>query len=147
VGCGDAACRHYLLPLEALADHVEIVGACSSRAASARRLADFVAPWSTSAIPFDSLQTMLAETRPFAVFNLTPAPVHADITAGRQSPGRSASRTFPLRRYQRAPICRTSEAISAPGRPRPPPRSVSAIETTSRPVPNDQAQGRRAHRP
>jgi predicted dehydrogenase len=96
VGCGDAAYRHYLPPLEALADHVEIVGACSSRVVSARRLADFVAPWSPSAVASDSLETMLADARPDAVFNLTPAPVHADVTAACLRAGASVYSEKPL---------------------------------------------------
>ena len=66
--------------MEALADRVQVVGASASRLASAARLTDFVATWSPEARPFESVRAMLDETRPDAVFNLTPAPVHADIT-------------------------------------------------------------------
>lgn len=81
VGCGDAAYRHYLPPLTALADRVEIVGAAATRLESARRLTEFVAGWSPAARPFDSLEAMLSETRPRAVFNLTPAPAHGEVNA------------------------------------------------------------------
>jgi predicted dehydrogenase len=109
VGCGDAAYRHYLPPLEVLADRVEIVGACSSRMASARRLAEFVAQWSPAAASFDSLETMLDSTRPEGVFNLTPAPAHADVTAACLRIGSSVYSEKPLA----ATMARADELMAA----------------------------------
>jgi predicted dehydrogenase len=80
VGCGDAAHRHYLPPLAALADRVEIVAACDARLDAAARTVEAVRGWSPDARAFDSLDEMLVRTRPDAVFNLTPAPFHADVT-------------------------------------------------------------------
>jgi predicted dehydrogenase len=81
VGCGDVAYRHYLPPLIALAARAEIVGFCATTTASAERAAQFVHATSPSALAFDHLDEMLERVRPDAVFNLTPGPVHAEVTA------------------------------------------------------------------
>jgi predicted dehydrogenase len=81
VGCGDVAYRHYLPPLIALAARAEIVGCCATTIASAERAAQFVHATSPSALAFDRLDEMLERVRPDAVFNLTPGPVHAEVTA------------------------------------------------------------------
>jgi len=81
VGCGDAAHRHYLPPLVALADRAEIAGCCDARLESAERLAEAFRATSSGVAAFDNLDEMLARVRPDAVFNLTPAPLHAQVTA------------------------------------------------------------------
>ena len=79
VGCGDVAHRHYLPPLAGLADRVELVGVCDARQEAADRAAFATRGWSASVRSFADLETMLAETRPDAVFNLTPAPAHGPV--------------------------------------------------------------------
>src|ERR1035437_2806279 len=85
VGCGDVAHRHYLPPLAALADRAEIVGCGDARLEAAERLAaafGLAVPEATPLAPaFDSLDEMLRQVRPDAVFNLTPAPLHASVTS------------------------------------------------------------------
>jgi predicted dehydrogenase len=81
VGCGDVAYRHYLPPLTALAARAEIVGCCATTMASAERAAEFVRGTSPNALAFDRLDEMLERVHPDAVFNLTPGPVHAEVTA------------------------------------------------------------------
>ena len=81
VGCGDALHRHYLPPLEGMADRVAIAGFSDARLDAARHAADVVRAWSPDAAAFDDLATMLTTVRPDAVFNLTPAPLHAAVNA------------------------------------------------------------------
>jgi predicted dehydrogenase len=81
VGCGDVAHRHYLPPIVALADRAEIVGCCDARLETAERLAAALRATSPGVTAFDQLEEMLARVRPDAVFNLTPAPFHAQVTS------------------------------------------------------------------
>ncbi|MFI5258639.1 MAG: Gfo/Idh/MocA family protein [Candidatus Limnocylindrales bacterium] len=81
VGSGDAAHRHYLEPLRALAARAEIVGCCDRTLAKAERLAAAARGFSPDAVPFDRLDEMLGRVHPDAVFNLTPAPFHAQVTS------------------------------------------------------------------
>jgi predicted dehydrogenase len=81
VGCGDVAHRSYLPPLIELADRAEVVGCCSSRMESAELAVAAVRNSSPGATAFDRLDEMLTTARPDAVFNLTPAPVHGEITS------------------------------------------------------------------
>jgi predicted dehydrogenase len=80
VGCGDVTTRHYLPALELLADRVELVGCCDPRMDAAERVADAARAWSHSARVCTSVRELLAETRPDAVFNLTPAPLHGAVS-------------------------------------------------------------------
>jgi predicted dehydrogenase len=81
VGCGDVSQRHYLGPLLALADRVEIVGVADARPANAERLADAVRATSPDVRSFDGLEAMLSAAHPEAILNLTPATLHAGVTA------------------------------------------------------------------
>jgi len=81
VGCGDVAHRSYLPPLRALAARAEIVGCCAAHPDSAERAVAAVRDSSPGAVAFDRLDEMLERVRPDAVFNLTPAPLHAEITS------------------------------------------------------------------
>ena len=81
VGCGDVAHRHYLAPLIALEARAEIVGCCDTRLPAAERVVAAVRETSPRAAAFDRLDRMLETVVPDAVFNLTPAPLHADVTA------------------------------------------------------------------
>lgn len=81
VGPGDVFYRSYLPPLVALADRAEIVGCCSRTMRSAQLAAEAVRGWSPDALAFDDLDRMLESTHPDAVFNLTPGPAHAEVTA------------------------------------------------------------------
>ena len=81
VGCGDVVFRHYLPPLIALAARAEIVGCCDARLEAAERVVAAVRETSPGAVAFDRLDEMLARVQPDAVFNLTPAPSHAEVTA------------------------------------------------------------------
>jgi predicted dehydrogenase len=80
VGCGDVAHRRYMPALAGLADRVEIVGCCDARGEAAARAAASVQTWSPGAAPYDDLDRFLAEAHPDAVFNLTPAPLHAPVS-------------------------------------------------------------------
>jgi len=81
VGCGDVAHRHYLPPLEVLAARAEIVACCDARPEAAGSAVAAVRRTSPGAAAFDRLDAMLTRTRPDAVFNLTPAPLHAEVTS------------------------------------------------------------------
>jgi predicted dehydrogenase len=81
VGCGDVVHRHYLEPLTALAARAEIVGCCDARQAAAERVVAAIRDSSPRAAAFDRLGEMLEAVAPDAVFNLTPAPFHAEVTA------------------------------------------------------------------
>jgi predicted dehydrogenase len=81
IGCGDVARRWYVPTLAKLTDRVELVACCDQRRDAAERLAaDASAQWPAVA-SFDDPATMVTECRPDAVFNLTPAPVHAQASA------------------------------------------------------------------
>ena len=80
IGCGDVAHRRYLPALAGLADQVELVGCCDARPEAAEQAADAVRGWSPDVKAFTQIRD-LAEARPDAVFNLTPAPFHAEVTS------------------------------------------------------------------
>jgi predicted dehydrogenase len=80
VGCGDVVHRHYLPPLVAMAERVEIVGCSDARPAAAEGLAAAVRATSPNAVAFDRTELMLEAVRPEAVLNLTPAPFHEGVT-------------------------------------------------------------------
>jgi predicted dehydrogenase len=81
VGCGDVAHRHYLPALAVLADEIELVGCSAARPETAERLAAATRGWSPRVKPFGRLADLLEETHPEAIFNLTPAPLHAAVSA------------------------------------------------------------------
>ena len=81
VGCGDVLYRSYLPPLAALVDRAEIVGCASRTMRSAELAAEAVGGWSPDVVAFDDLDRLLESTHPDAVFNLTPGPAHAEVTA------------------------------------------------------------------
>ena len=81
IGCGDVARRHYLPALAALADGNELVGCSDARPAAARGLAALARGWSPRVRAFGQLTDLLEEARPEAIFNLTPAPLHAAVSA------------------------------------------------------------------
>jgi len=72
--------RHYLAPLIALTTRAEIVGCCDARLPAAERVVAAVRETSPRAAAFDRLDKMLVTVAPDAVFNLTPAPLHAQVT-------------------------------------------------------------------
>jgi predicted dehydrogenase len=78
VGCGDVAHRWYLPALASIADGVEVVAACDRDAGAAQRAAASVRSWSPDAVPFNDLDSMLVGAVPDAIYNLTPAPAHAE---------------------------------------------------------------------
>lgn len=77
-GCGDVAHRFYLPPLASLADRIELVGCSDPRSEAAEGVAAAVRAWSPGVRAFDRLDDLLA-LRPDGVFNLTPAPAHAEV--------------------------------------------------------------------
>ena len=81
VGCGDVAHRHYLPALAALADEIEVVGCSAARPAAAERLAAATRGWSPRIRAFGRLTELIEATHPEAIFNLTPAPLHAAVSA------------------------------------------------------------------
>ena len=81
VGCGDVAHRHYLPALAALADEIEVVGCSAARPAAAERLAAATRGWSPRIRAFGRLTELLEEAHPEAILNLTPAPLHAAVSA------------------------------------------------------------------
>jgi predicted dehydrogenase len=81
VGCGDAAFRHYLPALASVAGRIELCGVSDPRREAAERLVGAVAGWAPKVRPFGVLAGLLEEARPDAVVNLTPAPLHAAVTA------------------------------------------------------------------
>lgn len=77
IGCGDVAFRTYLPGLAPLGERARVVGcfdAQSDRAEAAARLLP-------EARAFGTLDELLESTALDAVVNLTPAPVHAEVTA------------------------------------------------------------------
>lgn len=81
VGCGDIAQRRYLPELALLADSIELVACCDERPDVAARSADLARAWSPRVAAYSDLPRMLDGARPDAVINLTPAPVHAAVSA------------------------------------------------------------------
>jgi predicted dehydrogenase len=80
VGCGDVTHRWYLPALARLADRVEIAACCDPRREAAEAVAAAVDGWSPRAVSYTDLDAFLAESNLDAVFNLSPAPLHASIT-------------------------------------------------------------------
>jgi predicted dehydrogenase len=80
VGCGDVAHRWYLPALAGLRETVEIVACCDASPGRAERAIAAVVEWSPGAAPYTDLDRMLAGERLDAIFNLTPAPTHGDVT-------------------------------------------------------------------
>jgi predicted dehydrogenase len=80
VGCGDVAHRWYLPALADLRETVEIVACCDASPGRAERAIAAVVEWSPGAAPYTDLDRMLAGKRLDAIFNLTPAPTHGDVT-------------------------------------------------------------------
>ena len=80
VGCGDVAYRHYLPALAGLAGVVEIRAFVDPRPGAARRAADTVREWSPNAVAYEDLEAMLRAGDAQAAIDLTPAPLHAEVT-------------------------------------------------------------------
>jgi predicted dehydrogenase len=80
VGCGDVAHRWYLPALAGLRETVEIVACCDASPGRAERAIAAVVEWSPGAAPYTDLDRILAGERLDAIFNLTPAPTHGDVT-------------------------------------------------------------------
>jgi predicted dehydrogenase len=80
VGCGDVAFRRYLPTLAALGDEVEIRACIDGRAEAAERAATTVGAWSPEARGYPDLATALAAQPIDAAVNITPAPVHAEVS-------------------------------------------------------------------
>jgi predicted dehydrogenase len=80
VGVGDVAYRHYLPPLAALAEAVEIAAFVDPRPGAAAAAAEAVAPWSPGAAARGDVAG-LAGLAVDAAVNLTPAPLHGRLNA------------------------------------------------------------------
>jgi predicted dehydrogenase len=82
VGCGDVAYRQYLPALRSLAGagRAELVGCCDARSEAAERAVASVLDWAPGARAYTDAATMIAERKLDAVFNITPAPLHAVIS-------------------------------------------------------------------
>jgi predicted dehydrogenase len=80
VGCGDVAHRWYLPALAGLRETVEIVACCDASPGRAERAIAAVVESSPGPAPYTDLDRMLAGERLDAIFNLTPAPTHGDVT-------------------------------------------------------------------
>jgi predicted dehydrogenase len=80
IGCGDVAHRWYLPALAGLRETVEIVACCDASPGRAERAIAALVEWSPGATPYTELDRMLAGERLDAIFNLTPAPTHGDVT-------------------------------------------------------------------
>jgi predicted dehydrogenase len=80
VGCGDVAHRFYLPPLASLADRVEMAGLVDARLPAAERAAEVVRGWSPAVRAFERLEDLLEQAGPDGIFNLTPAPLHGQVS-------------------------------------------------------------------
>jgi predicted dehydrogenase len=80
VGCGDVAGRRYLPALEAERERIELVALCDPHEPAARAAAESVRSWAPDAAVYTSIDAMLDEASPEAVFNLTPAQHHASVS-------------------------------------------------------------------
>ena len=82
VAAGDVAQRWYLPTLVGLADKVDLVAISDPRPGAAENLVAAaraaVSAWATAA--YTDAATMLSAVEPDGAFNLTPAPVHAEVT-------------------------------------------------------------------
>ena len=79
IGCGDVGFRRYLPALGALADRVEIRALVDARPEATARAVIAVQGWSNAG-EFTSVAEMLDAGDVDAAVNLTPAPVHAEVT-------------------------------------------------------------------
>src|SRR5206468_12544991 len=61
-------------------DRVEVVGCCDADRGRAERAAGVARRSSPGARHYDDLDHLLADARPDAAFNITPAPVHAGVS-------------------------------------------------------------------
>ena len=80
VGCGDVAHRRYLPALSEHSSVAEVVACCDLQPGAAERAVDAVRSWSPGAEAFADLEAMLHGVQPDAAINLTPAPMHAEVT-------------------------------------------------------------------
>ena len=80
IGCGDVAHRRYLPVIESARGLVELAGLCDLRREAVERTSRLVAPWASVVPAFTDLGAMLRDLALDAVFNLTPAPLHARVS-------------------------------------------------------------------
>lgn len=80
IGCGDVTQRWYLPALATRADQVEIVAVCDPRREATDAAIESLASWSPGTVSFTELDAFLADSAVEAVYNLTPAPMHAEIS-------------------------------------------------------------------
>jgi predicted dehydrogenase len=72
--------RWYLPALATIAEQVEVVAVCDRDLGVSQRAVAAVRPWAPDANAFTDLEAMVTDATPDAVFNLTPAPLHAEVT-------------------------------------------------------------------
>jgi predicted dehydrogenase len=80
IGCGDVARRRYLPALADLASRVEIRACVDRQRSAADQAVSLVAEWSPTAHAYSDLAEALASETLDAVINITPAPLHAQIS-------------------------------------------------------------------
>src|SRR5205085_8002662 len=80
VGCGDVAHRRYLPALSEHSSVAEVAACCDPRPGAAERAVDAVESWSPGARTYADLEAMLSSADLDAAINLTPAPIHAQVT-------------------------------------------------------------------
>ena len=80
IGCGDVAHRRYLPALEAAGEAVALVALCDAQADAVKATAEVVRSWAPDVAEHTSVAGMLAAGGVDAVFNLTPAPLHASVS-------------------------------------------------------------------
>jgi predicted dehydrogenase len=81
VGCGDVARRRYLPALATLADRVEIRALVDRDLGAAERAKGIVAGWSPEARAFSDVWSMADAAQLDAAINITPAPLHGEVTS------------------------------------------------------------------
>jgi predicted dehydrogenase len=80
IGCGDILYRSVLPALHIAGESLRVVGCCDPDGARLRRATDALAQLSPGARGYDHLAQLLAAERLDGVLNLTPAPLHAEVT-------------------------------------------------------------------
>ena len=80
IGCGDVARRRYLPALADLATRVEIRACVDRQRSAADQAVSLVAEWSPTAHAYSDLAEALASEALDAVINITPAPLHAQVS-------------------------------------------------------------------
>jgi predicted dehydrogenase len=80
IGCGDVAHRHYLPALAGLTDLVELLGCSDPRPDAAEQAAVAARGWSPEVRAFGDPAAMIRDAALDAVFNLSPAPLHAAVS-------------------------------------------------------------------